>query len=65
MGEIPETKVLISLYDSDPDKQDDSLGEVVIQLQDDDFFNRIVTKWFTLQPKVRRCLRMIVVLLAR
>jgi hypothetical protein len=51
--EIPETRILISLYDSDPDKEDDSLGEVVIQLQEDDFFNRIVTKWFPVQPKVK------------
>ena len=51
--EIPGTRILISLYDSDPDKEDDSLGEVVIQLQEDDFFNRIVTKWFPVQPKVK------------
>ena len=52
VDEIPETKVLISLYDADPDKEDDSLGEVVIPLQEDDFFNTIVTKWFSVQPKV-------------
>ena len=55
MEEIPETKVLISLYDYDSDEPDDSLGEVVIHLQQDDFFNRIVTKWFTIQPKVGYC----------
>lgn len=53
VDEIPQTKVLISLYDYDADDADDILGEVVISLFQDDFFNRIVTKWFTVQPKVR------------
>lgn len=49
--EIPETKVIITLYDYDADDVDDCLGEVVIDLIADEFFNRIVTKWFKVQPK--------------
>ena len=52
--EIPLTKVSISLYDYDADEDDDdSLGEVVINLQQDEFIDKIITKWFTVQPKVR------------
>ena len=57
INEVPKTKVLISLFDYDPDKEDDSLGEVVIDLGEVDFFNKIVTKWFTVQPMVRYFVR--------
>lgn len=50
--EIPETTVIITLYDYDADDVDDCLGEVVIDLIAHEFFNRIVTKWFKVQPKV-------------
>lgn len=53
MEQLNLTQVRLAVYDHDPDGEDDFMGVAFIRLSKvGDFFDNIVTKWYSLIPQV-------------
>lgn len=53
MEQLNFTQVRLAVYDHDPDDEDDFMGVAFIDLSKvGDFFDNIVTKWYSLIPQV-------------
>ena len=53
MEQLNFTQVRLAVYDDDPDDEDDFIGVAFIDLSKvGDFFDNIITEWFSLIPQV-------------
>ena len=53
MEQLNFTQVRLAVYDYDPDDEDDFMGVAFIDLSKvGDFFDNIITKWYSLIPQV-------------